>query len=137
MKALFETYGFSHLMLSAGRFRSVPESSGVRAQVAEVFLAVLMIGVCAAGIAFNLRFLAALSSERKVRPVVYQLRMKLGTGEALVSPAPRAVRSRHRVRYRLACDLSSRPGSLKPACVDAGNKGSRAADASPDLPNKT
>jgi len=43
-----------------------------------------MIGLCAAGMVFNLRFLAALFAESKVRPVVHQMRMKLNSGEVPV-----------------------------------------------------
>src|SRR5271170_1392847 len=65
---------------------------------------------------------------------LYQLRMKLGAGEVLVSPSPRASRLSCHIRCRLACNLSSTPGSLKPACVNVGNSCSRAPVASPDLP---
>jgi len=101
-----------------------------------MFGAFVMTGLCAAGITFNVRFLVALFREPKLRPVAYQLRMKLGAGEVPVSPSPRAARLSCHIRYRLACNLYSTPCSLKRPASIAGNSCSRAPDAQPDLPNK-
>ncbi|MGA7413587.1 MAG: hypothetical protein WBW33_24140 [Bryobacteraceae bacterium] len=52
-----------------------------------MFGAIVMTGLCAVGIAFNARFLVALLREPKVPRVVYRLRMKLDSGEAVLQPS--------------------------------------------------
>lgn len=44
-----------------------------------------MTGLCAAGIAFNVRFMVALLREPKVPRVIYQMRMKLTLDEQVPS----------------------------------------------------
>jgi hypothetical protein len=50
-----------------------------------MFAIVLMMVLCMAGVAFYLRFLVALCSECKPRPIGYWVRLRLASGEDTIA----------------------------------------------------
>jgi hypothetical protein len=84
MNFLFETYGFSYPIVWVSESRRRFKGRGSR-QESEVFVMALMTMLCMGGSVFCVRFLIALSNERKPRQIGYWVRLRLGSDTDIIS----------------------------------------------------
>jgi hypothetical protein len=84
MNFLFETYGFFYPIVWVSESRRRFKRRGSR-QESEVFVMALMTMLCMGGSVFCVRFLIALSNERKPRQIGYWVRLRLGSDADTIS----------------------------------------------------